>query len=272
MKPTEEGLVTGDEGPTSIPYGSPFSELYDLFHAEKRYEEEAAFVHALITEWLPDGARESIVDLACGTGRHALAFAKLGHRVLGIDRSPGMIAIARDTAASVGSSVDFLCSDIAELPPTLGTFDVATCLFDSIGYLETNQRITQAFREIERHLPPGGLFVLEFWHAAAMLRNFEAVRVKRWELPDESVVRVSETRISVEDQVAEVHYSVTRLKEDGHWESFRETHRNRFFLVQEMNALLSTCGLLPVKAFAGYTAHGAVDEDCWHIVLLARRQ
>src|ERR1700732_884859 len=53
-------------------YAGRYAELYDLFYGDKPYPEEARFVHDCIHEFGPRPTRQ-ILELASGTGRHALA-------------------------------------------------------------------------------------------------------------------------------------------------------------------------------------------------------
>jgi SAM-dependent methyltransferase len=153
------------------------------------------------------------------------------------------------------------------------TFDGAICLFDSIGYLQTNDAIVEAFRNTRRLLRPGGIFVFEFWHAAAMLRSFEARRVRQWRVDGNEVVRISETSLDVPAQLAHVSYDITERAADGAAHSFKETHTNRYFLVQEMAALLALGGLTPIgRWFSGYSTTETITADTWHVIGVAERQ
>jgi 2-polyprenyl-3-methyl-5-hydroxy-6-metoxy-1,4-benzoquinol methylase len=67
------------------------------------------------------GAR--VIDLACGTGRHSLAAAALGARVLGVDRDPAKLAIAQEHTAAARLSVDWREVDLEGPWPELGSFD-----------------------------------------------------------------------------------------------------------------------------------------------------
>ena len=65
-----------------------------------------------------------VLDLACGTGRHALAAAGLGARVTAIDRDPAQLEIARNEARVRGAEVDWRELDFEAEWPDLGIFDV----------------------------------------------------------------------------------------------------------------------------------------------------
>lgn len=65
----------------------------------------------------------TVLDLACGTGRHALAAAALGARVVAIDKDPARLEIAQQEAKSRGVEVDWKELDLSANWPSLGKFD-----------------------------------------------------------------------------------------------------------------------------------------------------
>ena len=104
------------------------------------------------------GASDRVLDLACGTGDLAVRSAAIGARVVGLDLTPTMLALAkrRCTGAQVhgctGARVRWCAGDICNLPIGGETFSVAT-----VGYgLRNVPDLPAALREIHRVLKPGG--------------------------------------------------------------------------------------------------------------------
>lgn len=250
-------------------YAGRHAQLYDLFYGGKDYAGEARFVHECL-ERFSRGPSRRIVDLACGTGRHAVALERLGHDVVGVDVSEAMLCAARENAAAADVRARFHHGDLRTLAVEGAPFDAATCLFDAIGYVGTNEALHQSFRGIARTIRPGGLLVFEFWHAAAMLRSHDPVRVKRWQTPEGEVLRISETQLDCERQLANVTYTVYELHRDGTFTSFTERHTNRYFLVQEMGRWLTDAGFEPEHWFSGFSFEGRISADTWHVVAVAR--
>jgi SAM-dependent methyltransferase len=249
-------------------YAGRHAELYDLFYASKPYGEEARFVDRQLRAHA-SGPTRRVLDLACGTGSHALELAALGYEVVGVDYSEAMLRRASAKAVPGPGSARFEVGDMRALRLDGPPFDAVICLFDAIGYAQTNEALLATLRSVRAHLRPGGLFLFEFWHAAAMLRGFDPVRVRRFATGDSEVLRVSETALDVARQLARVAYSVYELKPDGTYEAFAETQVNRYFLVQEMAGWLESVGLSPIEWFGGF-ADEQVDERTWHVVALAR--
>jgi SAM-dependent methyltransferase len=246
------------------------AELYDLFYGDKPYAEEAHFVHRCLQEF-GSSPSNRLLELACGTGSHAFALEKFGYQILATDYSEDMLVIARERAHRLASSVSFLAQDMTSLSIPESPFDAVICLFDSIGYVATNKRISQVLKGVHDQLRPDGLFVFEFWHGAAMLRSYDPVRVRRWETDQGELLRISETVLNCAEQLSRVTYSIYELNRDGTYVSVKETQTNRYFLVQEMDYWLSNSGFTPVKWFAGFSDDERIDEETWHVVAVARR-
>jgi len=251
-------------------YAGRYAELYDLLYADKPYAEEARFVHARIQEFGGHPTRE-VLELACGTGRHALELEKFSYQITATDGSPDMLQIASRRAAKNGSKIVFVASDMRDLQLPSKEFDAAICLFDSIGYLKTDNGVRDAFTAIWNHLRPGGLFIFEFWHAPAILNQYSPVRVRRRKNSDREIVRISDTMLDRGKRLADIDYTIYELKNDGTYSSFRETHTNRYFSVDEMKNLVSQANFEPLKFFAGFNKEEPINDDTWHVVAVARK-
>jgi SAM-dependent methyltransferase len=125
--------------------------LYDvIYRNDDYYRRSAAFVVARLP---PNPA---ILDLCAGTGTHAREFVAAGATVVGVDRSPQMLAIARTKVPQAS----FVCADVRELALP-ARFDAVVCLYGSIHYLETPDDVQAALARAYDHLVPGGVLVLE---------------------------------------------------------------------------------------------------------------
>jgi ubiquinone/menaquinone biosynthesis C-methylase UbiE len=137
---------------------SESTELYDLIYSEfKDFQAEAADVSALLRRICPNAKR--ILDVGCGTGRHAEALVKEhGYQVDGLDIESGFLEIAR-TRCPEGR---FFRGDMASFNLD-DSYDAVICLFSSIGYVRTTERLALAAQSMRRHVAPGGVAIIEPW-------------------------------------------------------------------------------------------------------------
>jgi SAM-dependent methyltransferase len=245
------------------------AELYDLFYSEKPYYEEAAFIHQCLQTY--GNAVKNILELACGTGTHALLLEKYGYKITATDNSADMLAQAKRKGESSHSQVDFRFQDMRSLDFPQSSWDSVLCLFDSIGYVASNDNILKVLRGVNRQLRPEGIFIFEFWHAGAMLRSFDPIHVRRYNNSTSMVERISETIMDCKESLCQVSYTINEFGYDGTYRTTQETQTNRFFLVQEMNYMVQSAGFSTLKWFAGYSEDEHIDQNTWHIVAVAMK-
>jgi len=100
-----------------------------------------------------------ILDIGCGTGRHALELARRGYAVVGIDLSESLLAKAKEKAAAQGLRGDFRRHDARNLP-FVSEFDLALMLCEgAFPLMETDEMNFQILQGATRALKPGGKFI-----------------------------------------------------------------------------------------------------------------
>lgn len=112
------------------------------------------------------GAGAAVADLGCGPGRASGWLAGHGVRPVGIDLSPGMLAIARREHPEV----EFREGNLLALPAGDGEFDAATAFYSLIHL--GPERLPAALVEIGRVLRPGGLLLFVF-HVGTEVRHLQ---------------------------------------------------------------------------------------------------
>jgi SAM-dependent methyltransferase len=253
----------------TAPYGTGYAELYDLFYRDKPYGSEAEFLRRELREHgVARGGR--VLELACGTGEHAIRLAKRGYAVTATDGSQAMIELARKKAERQRASVAFSRHDMRKVPVPAQPFDAVLCLFDSIGYVKTDGAIATVLDRVHGSLRSGGLFIVEFWHAPAMLNGFDRVRVRRFRRGKTTFLRVSETELEPRRSLAHVNYNVYELRGDLTYRHIRESHTNRYFTVAEMEKLARGHGFVPLAAYDGFR-NTPVSDQSWHVLSIWRK-
>jgi SAM-dependent methyltransferase len=118
----------------------------------------------------------SILDVGCGTGRHAIELARRGYAVTGLDLSAGMLAQAEQGATVAGVKVNWIRSDAARFS-LAEKYDGVICLCEgSLGLLgQIDDPIDQPLailRNISRSLKPQARALLTVLNGTAMIRKY----------------------------------------------------------------------------------------------------
>jgi ubiquinone/menaquinone biosynthesis C-methylase UbiE len=129
--------------------------FYDLLYGFVDYPAVVRKIEAILEREAPDA--QTLLDVGCGTGRH-LELLRERYRVEGLDINPVMLATARDRCPGV----EFHEADMADFSLD-NRFDAITCLFSSIAYVRTEERMRAATLAMRRHLNPGGVLLVEPW-------------------------------------------------------------------------------------------------------------
>ncbi|MBM3265499.1 MAG: methyltransferase domain-containing protein [candidate division Zixibacteria bacterium] len=105
---------------------------------------------------------DSLLELACGTGRISLSLAEAGFDVSGVDLSETMLAEARRKTTLSGVSVDWFHGDVRDFD-LARTFPLILFPANSLGHLLTIDDFDRAMTAIRRHLTPTGVLVTEMF-------------------------------------------------------------------------------------------------------------
>ena len=212
----------------------------------KDYAREAAVVVELIRARSPGAA--SLLDVACGTGRHLEHFAR-ELQGAGLDIDEGMLEVARQRCPGVR----FTRADMTDFD--LGDrFDAVVCLFSAIGYASTTLRLDAAVRAMARHLRPGGVLVVEPWFQPEQWRegHLSLVSVDR---PDLKVARMSVSGRRGEVAVFDAHHLVGTAGDIG---TFVERHELALFSWTDYRTAFERAGVVPEVDEHGLTGRGLV--------------
>ncbi|HYT82763.1 MAG TPA: methyltransferase domain-containing protein [Gemmatimonadales bacterium] len=220
-----------------------FGEEYHALYPH-RDEDDARRAVALIRRVAPWRPADRVLDLACGSGRHAAELERSGARVLGFDLSPPMLRRAR---ARTGAPL--VRGDMRALPFLPGTFALAVNLFTSFGYFRDDAEHALVLRQVAAALAAGGRFVLDYLNAEAVRRSLRPTEERR---AGGRVVRITR-RVSLEGR-----FVVKEIELPGEGRTFQE--RVRLYGVEELTALLAGAGFTVTACFGDYSgAPGGPD-------------
>jgi ubiquinone/menaquinone biosynthesis C-methylase UbiE len=240
-------------------WDSFFDELYLETYAPRQAPEEAEEEARAVIALAGCEPGSDVLDCPCGFGRHSIPLARAGYRVVGVDRSGGLLDEARRRAGEA-EWPRWVQADYRELPFEDASFDAVLNLFSSLGYAG-DEGDRQALAEFRRVLRPGGALVVETMHRDRLAAIF---RPRDWEpLPDGRVV-VEERGFDLVRGTTEVTHTLVR--EDGRRSSF--SYSLRIYTATELARMLADAGFAETEFFGGFDREPLTRER--RLVALAR--
>ena len=229
-------------------FGEEYLELYS-YRDEEEARRQVQFFRTKIGHI--DG---TILDLACGSGRHLVELAESGYQVAGCDLSYVLLR----SGLRLDPSIRVARADMRALPFCDGTFAALVNFFTSFGYFEKEADNRATVAEMSRVLQPGARFLFDYLNVDRELENlvqkeqkqtdFGAVSIERW---FDHKARTFNKRISWEDK------------------SFLE--RVRAYDLAEIREMFAASGFR-IDEVCGDFEGGAFDESSTRMIVFGTRE
>lgn len=238
------------------------AQSYDaLIRWDSRLRREKAFLNCLFRKHRV----RRILDTACGTGMHAIAFGDWGYHVVGADISEGMIRRARHNAGK--RPIPFIEAGFADADKIGGLFDAVTCLGNSLPHVLTDEDLDASLAGMRQCLLPGGLLII---HG----NNYDRIlgRGERF-MPLASGKAQGREHIflrffDIGDELLTFNV-VTLDKRSGHWHMSADASTHRALTRDLLVSRLEKAGFVDVRAFGAFTANPFAPLDSDNLIVVA---
>jgi ubiquinone/menaquinone biosynthesis C-methylase UbiE len=247
------------------------------------YDPENAH-HAMLEQDVPfflgqlPKRRQSILELAVGTGRAAIPLAQAGHHVVGVDYAPDMLALARQKRDAVGLAdrqLTLVKGNLLNLKLNR-KFDWVTILFNTFLAFTTIQQQDAVLKTVLRHLKPRGRLWLDIFQpdfkllARSSLTKIDPVSFYvPWH--DRTVMKTIDVRRSQIPQVQRVTFHYVWFDNQGHEHHERTEFDMTYIFPRELELLLDRNGLRIEHLFGNYDGSPLWPESPRIIVRCCRR-
>lgn len=222
--------------------------FYDLLYGQiKDYRAEAQRLLEIFTD--ADISITRVLDVGCGTGRHARLLTDAGLSVDGIDLDEEFVRIAQERNPTGHFQVGDMTAFEVELP-----YDAVICLFGSIGHVVREDRLRAAVGCLAAATRPGGLLVLEPWFEPGVMQDGFVV-VHTAKSPDLEICRMART--SIHDDISRLEFEYLVGRSDG-IEHLSEVHELGLFPRALIDETLRAQGLETM-----FDSEGLIGRGLW---------
>lgn len=227
-----DSTIKNSENWFSTWFDTPY---YHILYKNRNDEEAQAFMDN-ITHYLNMPENGTILDLACGKGRHSIYLNKLGYQVTGVDLSENSIAIAKEFS---NETLQFETHDMRE--PMNETFDAVFNLFTSFGYFDTHEDNIKTLKAIKESINEYGFGVIDFFNADFIIENLVAEETKEIDGITFNIKRSVENKKIIKE---------IRFEDKG--ESFFYTEKVSAFTLEDFEAMMEEAGIYLLEIFGDY--------------------
>lgn len=217
-----------------------FREDYVLVYRH-RDEESADQEVANLLARLPIKQTGRVLDLCCGSGRHARAFARRGYEVVGVDLSDVLLQLARDQNRY--ENLALYQYDMREIP-FADEFDIVVNLFTSFGYFNTDEENMQVVANMAKALKQGGQVVIDYLNPSYVKANLIPSSTKEIE-----GLYIEERRWIVDGYVKK-RIMVKDVEADEPREYLEQV---RLYEAHEMKEMMERAGFTDIQLFGDYS-------------------
>jgi ubiquinone/menaquinone biosynthesis C-methylase UbiE len=166
----------------------------------------------------------------------------------GLDRAEGMLAIARQKAATRNLDVQFVQGEMQSFDLNQ-RFDAVICTYDSINYALSEEDLAAIFKTVSTHLEPSGLFIFDVTTEKNIAQHFHA---QTFAENREDYSYIWKNIYSYHNKIC--HTDLTFfIREDELFRRFEEVHVQKIFEVRTVKKLLNQTGYKMLGAHDMYT-------------------
>lgn len=201
-----------------------------------------------------------VMDIACGAGRHALEFARLGFTTTANDLSPFLLECTRSQAARENISIECTRQDMRHISVE-NTYDLVVQLFSSFGYFKTKKEDLQVLRNVHRALKKDGRYILDLINPVYLKKNLNPSSSRTI---DDLVV--SEQRRIEADRV--IKQITIRSPDDSI--TFEESVR--LYRIEIIGDMLASAGFEIKEIFGDYEGSAFDEQTSPRLLLFARKR
>ena len=217
---------------------------YDSWNSELDYAAWADGIEAAFAAHF-EGKVDAVLDLGCGSGRMTVELARRGYDMVGVDSSPEMLNVARESAEDAGLSERclWLLQDMCGFE-LYGTVEAVVCCLDTLNHLTSYRDLRKALSLVHNYLVPGGLFLFD----VNSREKFEAVYADNaYTFASDDAFCVWQNEYNPKTHIADFYVTLFTEESDGRYLRSEEVTRERMYPTAMLLRELRAAGFTPLS-------------------------
>lgn len=235
-------------------------DMYPFLFPRKRMEEADFEIEKLLN--LIEFKGDSVLDLCCGPGRHAISLAKRGFSVTAVDRTSFFLEKGRQRAKSEKLDIEFVLQDMLNFKRP-ESFDLALNLWTSFGFFDRKEDDLIVLDNIYQSLKSGGVCLIDLFGKETLAEDFQPTTSD--ELADGTILV---QRHKIFDNWTRIRNEWILIK-NGIAKSY--TFHHTLYSGQELMDRLERVGFTDIRLFGDYEGN-EYGPDARRLIAAARKE
>ncbi len=215
-------------------FDSPY---YHILYKNRDDKEARNFIDNLIHK-IPLNTPASLLDLACGKGRHSIYFHSKGFAVMGVDLSEENIRYAQRFSEK---GLQFKVGDMRSFQLDK-SFEYIVNLFTSFGYFNSPVEDQRVFNNVYQHLNSGGLFIQDYLNIHFVSQHLVEEETKY----EEGIAFHIQRKI-------EEGFVLKNIQFEDKGEKYNYTERVKIYTLEDFETLAQQSGFRIIEKYGDYS-------------------
>jgi 2-polyprenyl-3-methyl-5-hydroxy-6-metoxy-1,4-benzoquinol methylase len=248
-------------------FGNKYSASYDALYHDKDYKKECDFLEAVFRKHKKKV--QTVLDLGCGTGGHAIILAKRGYKVTGVDRSKEMLEAAVKKSKDAGMKVAYHHSSIQDLKLNK-KFDAVISMFAVMSYQTDNKALASACAVAKAHMKNNGIFIFDAWHGLGVMTDPPTERIREVRNKDNRIIRITKPQVNAVEHTVDTNFKVLTFDDKALTSETTETHKMRFLFPKEIEYFLQIAGFSKVRFCPFLKPEDRLSSHDWNMTVISQ--
>ena len=232
-----------------------YADYYDLLNSTKDYKNETDFILRTYQKF-SHLETKNILELGCGTGKHAAEFIKRKLKVHGVELSEEMIELGFKHPNYITYNADIV--DFISTEKVL----LATSLFHVMSYLTKDSQLNKFFAVTRKNLKRNGIFIFDCWYKPALDYFGTPPKTKIFENEVIHVERKSNSK-QISSNITEVSFDIKIFnKKNRSNKRYKEVHKMRSFDIDDINSFAKSANLELIHS-CEFLTEKKLDKTTW---------